>query len=308
MQVLFCLVAWMDNYQGEVNDKPVGGGTYIAEHGFGSEIYNFSACNKPIEMCHLDLTDEEANLNYIPVCHGFVMIQGGDQAQMHIERLGAKKHEEYVTGVLVVWLAKHPTEGGIRVVGWYKNATVFRWFMDRQEGTPGYEDRCWYNVEARASDCVLLETYERTHRIPRAKQDEGGIGRSNIWYAEGEKNQAIVKQVIQYIKEFDGDCKPVLNNMTTINREELIPIEINSRKELQGIGEGKFVAVKEKGYRNETWFKTVSVSNVEVVLLDMNMQVGYHVIVDFELDDKKVVIIHEDNRELGELRGFYDKK
>jgi hypothetical protein len=99
-----------------------------------------------------------------------------------------------------------------------------------------------------------------------------------------------------------------LNNLPTISREEFIPIKISSREELQGIGEGKFVAVKEKGYRNETWFKTVSVSNVEVVLLDMNMQVGYHVIVDFELDDKKVVVINEDTTELGELRGFYDKK
>ena len=38
------------------------------------------------------------------------------------------------------------------------------------------------------------------------------------------------------------------------------------------------------------------------------MQIGIHVIVDFDLDDKKVEVINEDNTELGELRGFYDKK
>jgi hypothetical protein len=37
------------------------------------------------------------------------------------------------------------------------------------------------------------------------------------------------------------------------------------------------------------------------------MEVGYHAIVYFDFDGKKVEIIDIDNRELGELRGFFDK-
>jgi hypothetical protein len=35
-------IAWMTRYQGMVSgDTPVGGGAYVAEHGFGHEIFNF---------------------------------------------------------------------------------------------------------------------------------------------------------------------------------------------------------------------------------------------------------------------------
>ena len=40
--MIFLRVAWMSRYRGIAGgDTPVGGGAYVAEHGFGHEIFNF---------------------------------------------------------------------------------------------------------------------------------------------------------------------------------------------------------------------------------------------------------------------------
>ena len=39
MAMLFCLVGWMEKYQGLEEDSIQGGGSYIDENGTGSEIH-----------------------------------------------------------------------------------------------------------------------------------------------------------------------------------------------------------------------------------------------------------------------------
>lgn len=184
VRILFCRIGWMEDYKGLDNDQINGGGLYIEENEFGHEIHNFS-----IE------TNETGEY-----CYGYVMSQGKD-GFIGIERLGANREDSSIDDILVVWVATHPN-GGERIIGWYKHATVYRIFQPPVNGSNRYDDDCWWNVESNAENCTLLPVGQRKFIIPRATKDSPGIGRSNVWYAEGIKNEKLVDTVIDYIKNY----------------------------------------------------------------------------------------------------------
>ena len=101
--VLVCRVAWMDLYEGMKGDSAEGGGSYVKEHGFGHEAFNFRRARD--------------------VWRGYVQ-PPGKNSTLNIDRLGAKANADKVGHVDVYWVATHPITGGARVVGWYEDATV----------------------------------------------------------------------------------------------------------------------------------------------------------------------------------------
>ena len=106
MTLLFCNTGWMEHFQGNTAaDTIKGGGSYVTENGMGHEVCNF--------LPH----------------HGklFGYVQGGGQG-INITRLGANKDDDQIDGITVVWTAKRPN-GHTVVVGWYRDATVFRVFQ-----------------------------------------------------------------------------------------------------------------------------------------------------------------------------------
>lgn len=182
MRILFCNIGWMDHYNGQTQkDRIINGGAFVKEHGYGHEEFTFKNRNG--------------------YCYGGT----GETFNMHIERIeGISKHEEEAEGVLVVWVAKKDEEEQSRIVGWYKNATVYREVQER----PIFDDkmnRICYRVKAKAEDCVLLVGVDREFIIPRASKSEDnvGMGRSNIWYADDDKATIFINKVIKYINEFN---------------------------------------------------------------------------------------------------------
>ncbi len=173
MPVIFCNVGWMEHYQGlKHGDQIAGGGSYVKEEGRGHEICNFAPSRS--------------------ILYGYVQPPG---AQIDIERIGASADDQSINGVTVIWTATRPT-GGTAVVGWFKNATVFREYqkfsnhpvIQQQNGIDGY----W--VSAPLDQANLLPVDERTLEIPR--QVKGGMGRANIWYADRPESAAIVQRVL----------------------------------------------------------------------------------------------------------------
>ncbi len=204
MKILFCLIGWMKNYEGISEDDPIiGGGSWIKKFGYGCEEHNFSTYYKAAELCDFDIDDEYIDeYSEVEICCGFVNTSHG---QIHIEKLGAGQNEEYISDVLVVWLASHPNEGGIRIVGWYEDAVVYRWECDPQadnEEDNSIDDNgkyLPYNIEALAAKCTIVDPETRTFRIPRATRSGAGIGQSQVWYAQGPKNHELVEIVKAYI-------------------------------------------------------------------------------------------------------------
>ena len=164
MKILFCNIAYMNQYVGNIEqDIPKGGGAWVAQHKDAHEKWNF--------------------LNVNGNCYGFVMNQND---QFHIERLeGTSKQETQAEDVTVVWCARKDADQTV-IVGWYENATVYRFYQESIV-TPFGLDRHYF-VKAKADDCYLLPEDYRTYPIGRAAIDGAGrgFGQSNFWYADSE--------------------------------------------------------------------------------------------------------------------------
>lgn len=207
MKILFCNIAWMKYYQGTCDeDIPVNGGSYVNENQSAGEAYNFL----PVDIQESD----SISRTYVLGSFETKSRTGDKPNQVHIEKIkgcsGLSK-EDYAEGVLVVWCATTPNHES-RVVGWYKNATVCRWYesIDIEEDDGTTFERI-QNIFALASDVVLLpesERYQQKWKAPRNNSKTGtpyGFFRSNVWYGLEDKAQEFIKQLVDNINGYNGE-------------------------------------------------------------------------------------------------------
>lgn len=170
MPIIFCNVGWMNRYNGIDGDSIERGGKFN-QHSIGHEVCNFS--------------------NNAGILYGYVQPAG----RIKVEKLGAGKNDDFASGVTVVWTAG-PESGGTVVVGWYKDATVYReaQTIAKQSAIQKKNGVNTYRITAPADKAVLLPVEQRELIIPRAVK--GGIGQSNVWFADKEESQEIVNRVI----------------------------------------------------------------------------------------------------------------
>lgn len=196
MQILFCKISCMKYYKGvNENDVPHNGGSFVDENGYGHEEYNFAPEELPDGKVY---------------CLGFVETKshaGVESNDLHIEKISGcelLKNEESVDGVLVVWCATTDLNE-TSVVGWYKNATVYRRYRD-MELDSGYIQS--YNILAFKDDCVLLPRGER-HRhiwaVPVARKRGFAFGQSMLWYASEANAKKYLSDLVRSIEEYDGE-------------------------------------------------------------------------------------------------------
>jgi hypothetical protein len=176
----------MDHYQGQTNIDPIrGGGAFVEEHGFGFEVFNFQ------EFCGSFF--------------GYVQPPGRkgkwQEARIGLEKLGGSNRDASVSGVLVIWVATEKSGASPVVVGWFRNATVFRTCQPAPHGSQRSiaDQDCAYYVTTRTSDAKLLPRDERVFQVPRG--GEGSFGQSNIWYANHpDHNRQFRLDVLDYIE------------------------------------------------------------------------------------------------------------
>lgn len=94
------------------------------------------------------------------------------------------------------WIARNPRNGRTYIVGWYKNATVYR-NSDAIKRRRSSEFEVHYQVETVDGDATLLRPDARVFPIPTAKV-KGNLGQSPVWYG---KDDSFRKQVRDYIFE-----------------------------------------------------------------------------------------------------------
>ena len=185
MRVLFANIGWMTHYRGNsTTDKIVGGGSFRND-------------------------DKHEAYNFLPIkgkCYGYVQpVQCGDINLYRIDKECTDKNA--LKEVLVIWIAKHPSAGGTYIVGWYKNAKVYRTF---QESNASERKKYDYNIIANKDDCNLIPVDQRTFLVPRARaKGKGFLGQSNVWYCDSNNSdvQQFRKEVLNYIKTFSSEKK-----------------------------------------------------------------------------------------------------
>ena len=181
-RVLFCNIAYMKYYDNRFLDIPVNGGAYVSEYNDAFEKCNFQECSDGYYRGFVE-TKHHKGYEHGNLTNTF--------NQIHIERIDSTyKKKDVIDNVLVVFCAK-PKDGKTVIVGWYKNANVYRY-------RPTYEERI-YNLEAKISDCTLLSEENRTFVIPRANGENFGFGQSNVLFTDVDKANDLVCKVLSYI-------------------------------------------------------------------------------------------------------------
>jgi len=177
----------MESYQGiRKSDQISGGGSFVEEEGMGHEVCNFHAHRGKV-------------YGYVQPARGQRSASAGTIKLESIVGGKASVDDDQVDGVLVIWTATRP-EGGSVVVGWYKDATVFREYQNfksapvlhSKNGLEGYR------IQAASENAKLLPVDERTIQVPR--QTKGGMGQSNVWYGNSALGEALAKEVQALIK------------------------------------------------------------------------------------------------------------
>lgn len=186
-RILFLNIGWMKDYRGlEDGDQIVGGGNYVRQNGLGHEIFNFQPIgSKMFGFVEPKTTSASAGRN-----------------SLHIEKIDKSySNKDQIDGVLVVWTASRPNAKGNFIVGWYKNATIYRneQFNIKREFKG---EKYGYFITADEKDCTLLPEDFRTKEVYRAtSKGEGWMGQSNIWYASHPDVTDYRQEVFEYINK-----------------------------------------------------------------------------------------------------------
>lgn len=194
MTVLFCNISWMEHYAGRTaKDPPLGGGDFPVAEGYCGEECNFVPCEDGFVYGH------------------FETIKGDVDRQVRIERIGADRADDYLDGLDIVWTA--PTRGNDprTVVGWFRNARLYRHRQEFGDDFPSDQHRrddiTSFRVRARCDDAFLLPVNERQMNLERGP---GWSGQASWWYAEDSADPRAAEFVATVRAMMDtGDVPPV---------------------------------------------------------------------------------------------------
>ena len=185
-RVLFCNIAYMQYYDfSSIKEVPRHGGKYVAETGDAYEKHNFHLC------------DDGKVRGFVETKYVDGSASAQRPRQLRIENIdSAFKKENSINGVTVIFCAHSDAYKKTVIVGWYKDATVYR-------ERPKYGDR-QFNIECVADNAYLLPEAERGFFVPRATYGGIGFGQSNVWYAKDELSSGYVANVLKYIDDYAG--------------------------------------------------------------------------------------------------------
>ena len=205
-RMIFINIAWKSRYAGLKGDQIAPSFGYVKRHGFGHEMFNFAPSGGKMY----------GTAPFPP------------PGSVNVEKLGASKGDESVSGVLVVWVSRSV------IVGWYKNATVYRHSQRPPKGTGhSYKGKAiGYRAVARESDCkIILPPDARSFPVPRSWQRENAMGRFT-WFAEGAPNRAFREKVRKYINA-GGDISAVKLSRRQPQKSARAPHQSDPQKRTQ---------------------------------------------------------------------------
>lgn len=192
MTILFCNIAWMKYYAGRTKkDPPLGGGGFPVAEGYCGEECNFVPCENGFVYGH------------------FETIKGKIDRKVRIERLGAGRSDAYVDGLDVVWTAPKQGHDPRTVVGWWRNARLYRTRQQFGDDYPSEQhkrdDIASFRVRAHRDDVFLLEPNDRTHDLGRGA---GWSGQASWWYADDTSNDNAARFVTAIKEMIAGNPVP----------------------------------------------------------------------------------------------------
>lgn len=207
MRILYCRIGWAECYNGNIMDIPKNGGSFNNDD-IGHEFYNFSCYNGKY--------------------YGFFQLNG---TNIHIDRISKEEADEYIDNVLVIWLATNPKNGGTRIVGWYKNARVYKNIQKVPYNV--FEQREHkYDKKGNRYDDFFICSNNASIILPVEKRNKiiSKMGQQSIWYGDDETNKEVLKYIDNY-DIFQEDLIEKIDNLLEIKegfeKETIIKARVN---------------------------------------------------------------------------------
>ena len=200
-KLFFCNIGWMNRYEGLEGkpDKIVGGGKYVDKNKTGHEVCNFL------------LADDGYVYGYVET------IKKHKDRAIRLETFGGDRNE--ASGIDVVWTATNPDEGGRRVVGWYRNATVFRerkTFPRPPSRQHARDHVTTYRIKALAKDVTRLSLDERNLAMGKGP---GWMGHTPWWTPPSDPSEDI-RKFLEKVQDLINGQK-VTRNTPSSNRGQV---------------------------------------------------------------------------------------
>lgn len=184
----------MHNYKGQYKkngiekDSPKRGGKYVEDHGVANETCNF-------------LSDKEGSI------YGHVETWKGDEdgydTNININKLGAKSKDDFIDGINVIWTATHEF-GGKKVIGWYKNARVYR-SRQKHVKVPTNQHKLdsinSYRIVAKKESAYLIPEDRRNLKLDRNNIRTGWPGQNSVFYPSKYKNNDELVELVSQLAE-----------------------------------------------------------------------------------------------------------
>jgi hypothetical protein len=156
-RIILAKIGWSEHYNGlDEGDNPRGNFEGLRRGGPGNEAFNFKRAA------------DGRNYGYFRANRG----------RLRLRRIYDGSSGDAIGGVTVVWVSVPLDEIGLRVVGWYRNATVFDsekfgpWSDERYVGEESPEGKCRYICSAPADESVCLSSPNReTWKLPKTVTD-----------------------------------------------------------------------------------------------------------------------------------------
>jgi hypothetical protein len=205
-KILFARIGYMKYYQGPQKDdeQPIRGGSFN-KHKIGHEVFNFMKTDGTI--------------------YGY--FKASQKDYINLKRIDPKAvNQDRVDNVLVIWFAPNPIDKGQVIVGWYKNATVYRSLINRKQ--PRELQNYSYNVSCSEENAILLPITKRKYQMGHnIKTKLGNPGQANAFYIFDDKLNlkdfsspinAWIPKAIEYVESYNG---PSISTFEDVVAEEI---------------------------------------------------------------------------------------
>ncbi len=207
--MIFFNIGWMINYRGQTEeDRLQGDFKYIQKHGIGDEQCNF-------------LPTDGWLYGYAPVKWNE---DTDEPTSINIDRIGANPTDDHLAGADVIFFSRNPEDGNTYIIGWYRNATLYR-KAHELAGRKIAGERFFYFAKTNADDGFCVPQSRRDFIVPKAHQTKGGYGQSPVWY--GDQIPGFREKVREYISGFNK-TKTAIAAPRSVNLEAKLLVEQNA--------------------------------------------------------------------------------
>lgn len=157
----------MKDYEGVTDeDVPINGGNWVNKNEDAGEAYNFTKCNGWY--------------------YGYVRPENLDIGRIETT------NSDSLSNIIVIFFATKPN-GGQFIIGWYKNAEVYR--TRKQVDHMKRDGYTSFNAKAKVSNSYLVPVGQRFFSLPVRP------GENNVWYGKDYLSKKQLDDITLYIDD-----------------------------------------------------------------------------------------------------------